>query len=532
MTLFPFASSLKISFNKIEKSIFYLLVAAHLIPLVLLDFFVTHDGPAHTYNTVLIENLISGDSLSKKFFEFNSDPQPNWGYNAIMLAADRFFAPRVSERIIIGLIILILAFSFRALIKQINPENIFQSYFILPFLFSFHLYIGFYNFCIGAALFFLTLYYVVKKNKKPSIGYYSVVLLLSLLMVFSHVFSFMLFCICLIGILIAHKRSEKYSFVSKEFLNPALSYLVALLPSIFICLLFLFQKYDGEVKSWRDISELLRWLWECQPVITLTHDPEKIFGIVTSALIGLNIFIVCCTQLFNKKNKTKLSLGSFWLLMALITIVLYFILPDSIGVWGFISLRTLMFFFLFLPLWFAFRFFPAWWKYVQVIAMTLLISFRLYYQFGMSKTLDKDVRELFSMLGKIKPASVIFPLDFSENWMHNNISNYLGVNNNIVLDNYEAVFPHFPLRWKNETSPYPFIKYPPGKIGPCADIEKFEHTTGVRADYVLLWLYHQDTDSCNTELMRQLTKMYDRVGASQNGTAELFHRKPENRVIN
>src|SRR3970282_1664331 len=97
-------------FEKIEKWLFVLLVCAHLIPLIALDFFVTHDGPSHTYNTVLIEDLLSGSKVpAQDFFEFTADPQPNWGYNALMLVTNRIFSAVASEKIIIGAIILLMA---------------------------------------------------------------------------------------------------------------------------------------------------------------------------------------------------------------------------------------------------------------------------------------------------------------------------------------------------------------------------------------------------------------------------------------
>ena len=511
-------------FNRIEKYLFPLLVASHLIPLLALGFFVTHDGPAHTYNTVLIEDLLSQDTKpASVFFQFNPDPVPNWGYNAIMLITDKLVSPAVSERLIIALIILVIAFSFRALIRQINPENSFQSFLVLPFLFSFHLYIGFFNFCIGSSLFFFLLYYMVKKRTNNGLAYYFLLGGISLLLLFSHAFSFMLFCICLKGYLIVETKYRGQKLFSSYYLKKIVFHFLALLPSLLFCIYFLTSRYDVKGIAWLDLQESFRYIYECGPAITLTYEPERIYGITIFVLTVLNIGFVIHAK---RKLSGKLNRHDLWLVISLVTLILYFLLPNTMGVWGFISLRTLMFFFLFLPLWFASSDFPQWWKFTQVGVMTLLIVSRLNYQYGLSKNLNNDVMEMVSIKDKIRPGSVILPLDYYTNWMHDNISNYLGMENkNVVLDNYEAVFPHFPLMLKNETNPYTLLGNFSGRTPPCADIDKFENEVGLRIDYVLRWMYHADEDSCTASVNKIIEEKFVLKAKSPNGMAELFERK-------
>ena len=518
-------------FNKVEKILFYALVGAHLLPLILLDFFVTHDGPAHTYNTVLIESLHSQHPQpASTYFISNPDPQPNWAYNAIMLATDKLFSPNISERIIIGMIILLMAFSFRALIVHLNPDNIFLSYLVLPFLFSFHLYIGFFNFCIGAAVFFFLLWFLLKKGDKPKLFFFITLSLLSFVLLFSHAFSFMLFCLCLAAVLIAKNRSAGNTLFSKQFLKKMIGCCLALLPSGLFCIYFLFTKYDdyGKGIHWLDISQSLKYIYECGPAITLTHDPEQFYGITVSAMMLVNIFLLIGSS--SGRSGGRNIFMSVWLFLSLITLLLYFALPDTMGVWGFISLRTLMFFFLLLPLWLAHGKFPAWWKYVQVTILAVMISLRLNYQYGLSKNLDEDAKEMFSLNVKMKPNSVVLPLDYYTNWMHDNISNYLGTQNNIiVLDNYEAVFPHFPLMWRKEFDPYVLLGNFSGRTPPCATMDKFENVAGLRIDYVVRWMYQpvaagSTPDSCTKQINEYLEKNYRSIARSPKGMAELFER--------
>jgi hypothetical protein len=515
------------NFSRAEKIIFYLLVAGHFVSLVTLSHFVTHDGPAHTYNTVLMEDLLSGRDLPvRTFFEFNPDPQPNWAYNALMLVTDRFCAPAVSERIIIGIIILVMAFSFRALIRQLKPDNVFLSYLILPFLFSFHLYIGFFNFCIGAAVFFFMLYYLVKKDQAPTVRYYVLLGILALVLLFSHAFSFMLFCLCVAGFLIVKNYFSPRPFWSKIFLVRMGAYFLALFPAAAFCIFFLLTRYKdtGQGIAWLSAHDLFKYLFQCGPAITLTGDPERVYGFT---VVGLTLANVVLFIRHRRKTKTgNFQRADLWVIMSLVTLTLYFVLPDTMGVWGFISLRTLMFFYLLLPLWFASGDFPNAWKYMHVAAMTIMMCSRIYFQYGLSKTLDGDAIEMESLSKEIKPNSVILPLDYYTNWMHDNISNYIGMHEHrLVLDNYEAVFPHFPLCWKTTANAYSLLGNFSGRTPPCADLAHFEQVTHTNIDYVIRWLYQEDKDSCTAAINKQLEEHYILKMKSPNGMAELFERK-------
>jgi hypothetical protein len=517
------------TFARIERILFYLLVSGHLLVLASLRYFVTHDGPAHTYNTVLMEDLLSGKELPvRHFFEFNSDPQPNWAYNAIMLAVDKVCDPVTAERVIIGLIVVVMAFSFRALIRQLSPANVFLSYLVLPFLFSFHLYIGFFNFCIGAAVFFFLLYYLVKKDKAPTLRYYITLSLLSILLLFSHAFSFMLFCLCVAGFLLVQHYFSPRPFWSRQFFRRVGAYLLALLPAGSFCLFFLLTRYKdtGQGIAWLSAHDMFKYLFQCGPAITLTGDPERVYGFTVIGLVVMNIVLLVHSR--KKEAQRGFRPGDLWIIIALVTLVLYFSLPDTMGVWGFISLRTLMFFFLLLPLWLASGNYPAWWKYVQVSAMTVMMSSRLYFHYGLSKTLDSDAQEMVSLQKGIRPGSVILPLDYYTNWMHDNISNYLGLHDHdLVLDNYEAVFPHFPLCWKTGANAYKLVGNFAGRVPPCANLGSLEHATGVEIDYVVRWLYQPDQDSCTAAINRELEAHYMLKMKSPNGMAELFERRPK-----
>jgi hypothetical protein len=115
------------------------------------------------------------------------------------------------------------------------------------------------------------------------------------------------------------------------------------------------------------------------------------------------------------------------------------------------------------------------------------------------------------------PGDLVLPLKYSGNWMHDNLANYGGMNGQIILDNYEASAPHFPIRWKEGMDPNPllgnFNGYPPL----CADIPNYETYTGMRIDYVLLWRPGQLVDSCSQAIQYRLDEYFTLVTTAASG---------------
>ena len=150
----------------------------------------------------------------------------------------------------------------------------------------------------------------------------------------------------------------------------------------------------------------------------------------------------------------------------------------------------------------------------------------LIYHYTESETTDKEAKEYFSVSGHVREGSIVLPVCYSVNWLHSNLSNYLGAEKNVVLlDNYEAAMSHFPTMWKPELDPYAGMN-----IGyassPCLDIERYQKISGQNIDYIIRWGYNKTfQDSCAQAISAYILKNYFLIFTSANNKAEVFQRK-------
>ena len=190
-----------------------------------------------------------------------------------------------------------------------------------------------------------------------------------------------------------------------------------------------------------------------------------------------------------------------------------------------IKYRFLLFFFLFL----IFLFGTAPVSKITGTCITITITcwmiFKMYFLFPNMKILNDDLTQAISCQSLIRENSIVLPLNYSGNWMHSNISNYMGTTKNIfVLDNYEAGTLHFPLIWKENRNPVVLLGNFNGSPPLCAKIQSFEKETGYLIDYILVWDYRQFNDSCSNDIEKVISSSYHLI-CSKDERLKLYERK-------
>lgn len=486
----------------------------------MVEFFVTLDGPGHTYNSSLIMQIIANKPNASDIYQFNSDLMPNWTGHTIMILLNLFFTPHVSEKILLCSYIIALPFSFRMLVRSINPQNIRMTYLIFPFIYSFLLHAGFYNFCIGIVLFFSVFAYWLKNENTLNRKNIFTLSLLLMLIYFSHPFVFVLFCLT-VGIRLVY--AYFFSVPRSANIHKIKLFLAATLPSLSLLLYFIMdksnEKFPGEEIY---LAERIKHLFLCRPLITLIYDEEKVF----SAVMAVTFFLLVICLLVQIIRRKAAAGESGWLL-SLIFLIAYLFVPNNMASGGFISIRILLFFYFSLMLWFVSSAIPLFMQTGASVVSICVSLWFLQYHHSKMKDLDQDAKEYFSVTKEIKNGSLVLPLSYSDNWLHINLYSYIGTVKNItLLDNYEAESPHFPLTWKKGMNPYEIFGKSFGDNPPCADIDKFEPATGKKIDYVIRWRYRNEiNDSCTLEINKALVEKYDRIFVSAAGKAEVFQIK-------
>lgn len=459
-----------------EPYFFLLVTGLNLIPLLSVKFFPTLDGAAHLYNSQLILSLLTDDnSTLSSFFSFNEEPIPNWTGHAVMSFLKILLPAFVAEKMLLLTYMIGLPLAFRSLVNAISPHGRFMSYLVFPFTYSTIFFLGFYNFLLALVFLFFTLAFWIKLDKNP-ISLKGTLKLAVLVTVtyFSHIFVFGILLL-LLGLYLVYEKAIEVHTGSKPLraaVQRAFQNIAALVIASFLPLVLAFRYFYSRASSGDSVylsrNELVLWLTEIRPTIALVEADERVFTVKLFYLMVVLTVIVVFTRarevaaasMINKELGIRSSLNmlvkstDFWLMTSLILLLMYFILPDSDGSAGYVSMRLALMFFLFYIVWLSAQKLKIWYGIIATSA-ALLCTFGLNTGYlRAAKELDSWAQECHNVSEHILQNSIVLPINFSGNWLHSHFSNYLGVDKPmVILENYECSTGYFPLVWNDASVP-------------------------------------------------------------------------------
>jgi hypothetical protein len=506
---------------RFEPFIFLLLLAIHVSVLFRFEWYPTLDGPAHLYNAHLIAQLLQGNEFLARYLEFSSFPEPNWSGHAIMALLSTFLPANWVEKGLVLIIFTGTAFAFRGLVLSFSERRTWTSLLIFPFLASFTLRIGFFNFSLSIALFLAILVFWNRRMNSFTLGHGILLSALTGLLYFSHALTTV---VCMGSLVLWTAASLLHEQAGRNrWWRQLGGSILAMLPWLILILLFIGQADDGGIVVHLPASELMHMAWGGVP-FTLHWGPSmqwsaRVLALVIIILSALTIWLAI-------RQHGLLHVPLVWPLLAVFSLGAFLFMPDKAATGGLISLRYLLFFHLFLVIWLATR--PAWPAGTQwMIAPYLLASLWLVrIDHAFTGELSADVQEIRQVLPYIRDDSAVLPLVYSDYWFHGNFSNYLGTERGIlVLDNYEALSQHFPLRWKEANRPPMAERMFYNSPRPCIDIDELGRSMRMSLDHVIRWPY-SDTiaDSCTLDLTHQLYSQFQTSHRPPDARVELYQR--------
>jgi len=464
---------MKTIFRKIglEPGIFYLVLFASLIPVLLLPQFVTMDGPSHFYNASLVKNfLFHGVNKAGDFFILNTIPVPNWIGHAVIVVILFFFKGAMAEKVFVLVYMLMLPLSFRVLVLSISKNSPVLSFLIFPFTLSILFLTGFFNFCLSLIpLFFSIAYWYRMKDPVFRLKNLIILVVLFAITYFSHGLTFgILLSFIMLGIVIEGIGNlNRFNDIRAKLIQRLLLFACASLPSLVLfAYTFTHVHFESTADKYTTI-ELVKWIWNLQPVILFSISESPLTNIIVVAFLLILVFAIYRrVSLFIRKKKdhgTKEALkGLFlatdlFLLFAIILVAAYFRIPNGASA-GMMSDRLCLLFFVFLILWLAVQHSPKWLTvlvFIMIIGVQVALGF---IRFDKFKMINAIASELTSLSPMIPDGSIVLTLNYSDNWALRHASGYLGFNKSIVLlDNYEPVRNTFPLSYNLEKMPLVYL---------------------------------------------------------------------------
>ncbi|MBL7957880.1 MAG: hypothetical protein JNM49_07960, partial [Flavobacteriales bacterium] len=140
--------------------------------------------------------------------------------------------------------------------------------------------------------------------------------------------------------------------------------------------------------------------------------------------------------------------------------------------------------------------------------------------------LQADADDLLTLAPHLDQHSVLLPLNYSDNWLHSNLSNLLGARSGaVILDHFVAQAPFAPVQWRPERLPYAAIGDFDRSSNPCVSVNGYRDEHVPLVTHVLTYrMPKESADSCAIDVQRQLEREFVRV-AETSGGALLFKRR-------
>ncbi len=486
------------------------------------------DGPAHLYNSTLIWELLWGNESLDTYFVLNGEPVPNWSGHWLLTICNAFLPAFIAEKIVLLACLAGLPIAFRSCALQLNKKAGILTYLIFPACYSFIFGLGFYNFSLALVFSFTSILFWMKshKNKRTILWVIKLAALL-LITYFSHLFVFAITGLAIgIYILVTEKPAK-----DKTYLNAIMSALLTLLsasalPLALLVSYFVLRSGQGSYE-FLDQRVLVDWLQAGRPMVIYnslieeTYTRKIVYVIGALSLIGAYNRINGLSR--SLKHGLRFQPDDAWLAIAAVVTILYFVLPDSNGAAGFVSVRLALLIFMFTSMWIALQNYSTWLK-IGVVIVTVYCHFKLlqYYD-GVIEGLNEKAVACASLAEVIPPNSTVLPIDRSNDWMAIHFSNYLGSDRPlIILENYEAGTDYFPVVWNWPKLPNTTFNGLSSDSLQCVSWPHQGYNQAVPIDYVLL-LGELNTSACDRQIRGLLQANYRLL--ESRGLAHVYEKR-------
>ncbi len=474
------------------------LVVLHLLPVWGFKYFPTQDGASHIYNAYVLKEYHKHENYRlREVYELNPTFFPNWTSHALLVVLLYVFPPLVCEKIVLTLCIGLLPFALFYFLKGVQKRNLVFGLLGFMYAYNYLLHMGFYNFVLSMSLFFFTLGYWWRVKDKLRVANIVWLYLLLLATYFTHYHSYALLLVSLTffalfssvfdvlyGVWGSKETSQPLMHRFKAGvtkLKPALTFLGTLVPAYFILFsyyLYLADSHGGD-SSHKGFEWLMDYFFGMKSLVAF-RDEHVLIGRLLLVFFAVAFLLTVIHrirdyyQIESERGGVRLwvcvvrPMDGF-LIMAVLTTVMYFIAPWSGYSGGWINDRFHLYIFMMLLPFFAVNLH----RYINYGVAGVIIALSLWhlgYNVHTYALLNRDIANALTSDGLYKRDTILT----SEPGEWGGFSDSLGFEPKYVepfghiecllalkmgigyLDNYEADTDHFPLRYKQKELPADF----------------------------------------------------------------------------
>lgn len=497
---------------KVERLVFILLLAIHLLPIWGFPYFPTQDGPNHVDNAAAFYHYLQGDEpLLREYYTLNLRLVPNWLTNVALTGLMGLVSPVVADKILLSSYVILFAFSIRYSLGVLHRGSTFLSLLAFPLIYNNILYFGFYNFLFSVPLFFFTMGYWLRHRESLKVRNICCLAALLLLLYFAHVVGLIALVATLFILAVAltfpfhsiHSERGWLRGIRGMFYNSTwVSLLVGVAPALGLVAMFILQQASYPHVSpplWPDYTWKF-FLWPLYGMLAIANTPVHL--LVSVAIVGTLLAVVCYT-IRQGTPRQNIPLWCGLLLAAAGSAFLYFVAPITMAGGTHTNPRFILFALCLLIIALGtYQFTPREKFTIGTIAAGLAVL-----QIGLNTPvyarINVDVAEYLSPTELIEPRSTLVALCFAHEGCtvgtkrgylridpFLNLSGYISAQRNSV--NLFLPAPHtnyFPIRYRPEVNAARYLQIEDmrGTRVWVQRIGDYASETGGHIDYVLLW---------------------------------------------
>jgi hypothetical protein len=489
-------------------------ILVQLLPIWLLPFFPTQDGPTHMTIARVLRDYDRPDAqVLRSVFERNGEAVPNWFVYFVMADVLRFVSVPIAEKILLSAYVILLPLAVRYAVAGVARENAASAapaslaLLALPFTFNYLLTMGFYNFSLSLVAFFVALGWWLRHRDRFGPKAALVFAVLSGWVYFCHPVT-LVALLATVGVAAVWKRDLR-----------SLAWLVlAGLPAT--VLTFSYAGEMGGYRGWLPFGERLWRLMTLNALVTIDSRTDLLAAPLAVALVVVAFrFLTRERRICRETGLGPAILGLFVLALAA---------PQAVGVGNFITDRLVLFPYMVLILWLAgFEHGSGRRLGLEIVGAGFALAL-LGFLVPCWHEANLYLAEMAPALERVEPGSTYLPLAFSwegENadggpvlhrvypFLHagDHVSARTAVAN---LNLFAAGTDAFPIRYRKERDPFTHLRTARGWV--LSD----------QVDYVLVW-WPRTSDPKILETSRLLVDLearYDRVYTSPRDLVRLYRR--------
>jgi hypothetical protein len=478
------------------RRLYLALAILALAPIWSAGYLPTADGPSHLYNSWVLGELVRGNHLVGEWYAIDWRPHPNWSGHAALALLMTAVPPVIAEKLLMSGIVLLFLYAMWRYAGAVDESRRAFAFLAFPFAYNLPLQMGFYNFSIGVALYFLLLALWWRRRDKPDGLTIAVVAGLLLLCYFSHSMPTMLAMASLGVLWLATLPGRRLGVHARH--------LIAFVPVL--PLLAWFVRARGVTLEPAHVSafglfDYLRRMW-----VVLTFDVQQAnLGFALSTILAALIVLTFL------RRRWRWDESDGFIFVTLVLIVVYARAPLATSGGSMIMERMALFVALSPLAWIDPRLPPrATAAIVFLLAAISLVNTG--YLVRRYRGLSRRVSELVASAGALGRNTAVLPLirdvrpaKFAIVPILMHAFDYAAVEKGDVdLGNYEAGY--FPIRFRDGVQPFGIDAT--GRQTPELDIEPYI----ARAPYVFVWHIPKESP-----VMAQIARHYDDVGGSEGG---------------